>query len=119
MGKGGKVSKKKKILVAVLLGLALAFITYGLCWADFLVCDAYPVDVQVQGFKGTVNGVAFTTPYALHASGAAIIYDCTPLGSGKWDFTNIRAYNVRGESVGVPFVYPALPGSPANLRKVQ
>ena len=109
----------RKFGIAILLGLTLAVVTYGLVWADFLVCDPYPADVQVQGFKGTVNGTAFDTPYALHASGAAIVYDCSGLGSGKWDFVNIRAYNVRGESVGVGFTYPAVPGSPANLRKVQ
>ena len=110
----------KKIFLAILLGLALAFITYGLCWAaPFLVCNAPSADEGVLGYKGTVNGTAFTTPYALHASGSAIIYDCATLGSGKWDFVNIRAYNLRGESVGIPFVYPALPGSPVNLRLVQ
>lgn len=119
----------KKVVLAIVLGLALAFITYGLGWAESLVCDPYPADVQVQGFRGSVivyntssgmmDGIAFDTPYALHASGAAIVYDCFNLGDGKWDFVNIRAYNVRGESVGVPFVYPALPGSPAKLRKVE
>ena len=109
----------KKILVAILLGSALFCLAYGLGYADFLVCDPYPADVQVQGFRGTVNGTAFDTPYALHASGAAIVYDCSSLGSGKWDFVNIRAYNVRGESVGMGFVYPGLPAGPANLRRVQ
>ncbi len=108
----------RKIYLAILLGLALFFIIYGLGYAagPYLLCNVPPVDEQVLGYKGTVNGTAFTTPYALHASGAAIIYDCATLGSGKWDFINIRAYNVRGESAGIPFVYPALPGSPATMR---
>ncbi len=119
----------KKVVLAVVLGVALAFLIFGQVWADSLVCDPYPADVQVQGFRGSVivyntssgmmDGIAFDTPYALHASGAAIVYDCSSLGSGKWDFVNVRAYNVRGESIGVGFTYPALPGSPANLRKVE
>ena len=87
--------------------------------APFLVCDAYPADVGVQGFRGTVNGVAFDTPYSLHASGAAIVYDCAGLGPEKWDFINLRAYNVRGEGASTPFAYPALPGSLVNPRLVQ
>ncbi len=110
----------RKFGIAILLGLTLFCLAYelGIC-SPFLVCDPYPADVQVQGFRGTINGVAFDTPYSLHSSGATIVYDCAGLGPEKWDFINIRAYNVRGESVGLPFVYPALPGSPANLRRVQ
>ncbi len=109
----------KKFSIPVLLGLTLFCLAYGLGYADFLVCDPYPADVQVQGFKGKINGVTFDTPYSLHPSGAAIVYDCANLGPEKWDFVNIRAYNVRGEGVGIPFVYPALPGSLVNPRLVQ
>lgn len=109
----------KIIYLAILLGFVLFYLAYGLGWAaPFLVCDAPVADEQVIGYKGTVNGTPFTTPYALHSSGAAIIYDCAALGSGKWDFVNVRAYNVRGESTGVPFVYPGIPGSPANRKIV-
>ena len=101
---------------AGMLAFVLVLIS-SLVWAGpFLVCDPYPVDVQVQGFKGTVNGMPFDTPYALHPSGVPIVYDCAGLGPEKWDFVNIRAYNVRGESVGVPFVYPSIPGNPAGMR---
>jgi len=116
---GGKMKFMVKFLIALFLigGLLCG---PAVIWANpFLVCDAYPTDAEIQGFRGTVNGVVFDTPYSLHASGAAIIYDCVGLGSEKWNFVNIRAYNVRGESVNVPFVYPALPGDPAMMRIVQ
>jgi len=88
-------------------------------WASpFLVCDAYPVDAEIQGFRGVVNGTPFDTPYSLHASGAAVIYDCVGLGPEKWDFQNVRAYNIRGEGTAVPFVYPMIPSGPANQRIV-
>ena len=91
-----------------------------LLWAGpFLVCDSYPAGDQPIGFRGTINGVAFETPYALHPTDGAIVYDCAALGPEKWDFQNIRAYNARGESVGIPFVWPALPGSPAGMRLIQ
>lgn len=99
-----------------ILALVLVLIPTVAFAGPFLVCDPYSTDDQVQGFKGTVNGTAFNTPYALHPSGGAILFDCADLGSGKWDFVNIRAYNVRGESIGVPFVFPALPGSPAGMK---
>lgn len=111
------MSKKKKIGIAILLGLALFCIAYGLGYCDFLVCDPYAADDQIQGFRGTINGQAFDTPYSLHPSGAAIVYDCSALGPEKWNFQNIRAYNVRGESVPpVSFVFPALPVAPAKFR---
>lgn len=79
-----------------------------------LVCDPYAPEVQVQGFRGTINGIAFDTPYSVNAYNEAVIYDCTGLGDEAWIFANVRAYNARGESAGVPFVWPALPESPSQ-----
>ena len=107
-----------KFMVTMLALLCLVLIPSAVL-AESLVCNAYPVGEEPTGFRGTINGVAFDNPYSLHASGAALIYDCAGLGPEKWDFKNIRAYNVRGESVGIPFVWPALPGSPAGMRLIQ
>jgi hypothetical protein len=103
----------KKILLVIVL---LSFPCFA--WASpFLVCDPYPADQLVIGFRGTVNGTNFDIPYALTSDKTgAIIYDCAALGDGAWNFTNIRAYNTRGESTGIPFAYPALPGAPSRTR---
>jgi hypothetical protein len=101
----------KKILFIVLVMIFLTIPSFVFA-APFFTCDPYPADQQVQGFKGTVNGLAFDTVYKLHTTGKAIIYDCVGLPADlKWDFQNVRAYNVRGESVGLPFIYPAKPQS--------
>ena len=87
------------------------------CIGLLLVCDPYQPVYQVQGFRGEINGQAFDTPYTeVDDPGAtfgksAVIYDCNGLGDEAWKFTNVRAYNVRGESVGIPFDYPAKPPS--------
>ena len=100
----------------VLLLCSILLMALSSASAVSLVCNPYPADVQVQGFRGTVNGQAFDTPYTVDKDGDAVIYVCDGLGDEAWLFADVRAYNVRGESAGIPFAYPALPGSPSSIR---
>ena len=102
----------KKILILAVMILLIASSAYG---APFLICDIPPADQQVQGVKGEVDGTAFTTLYKLQGPGI-LIYDIGVLSPAKHSFTNIRLYNIRGESVTVPFDLPAIPGPPLNIR---
>ena len=83
----------------------------------FLVCDPLDASLQIQGFKGMLNGIPFdTTSYQLHTSGKAIVYSFGPtLPAGALDFKNLRAYNVRSEGGGVDFYYPAAPPSLTSI----
>ena len=85
--------------------------------APYLVCDP---QADVTEYQGIRNGVPFTTPYSLHASGGAIIFDLQGLPSTEIeDFTEIKACNARGCSTVVTFVVPGVPSAPANIRLVQ
>ena len=102
----------KKLIFIILSILLIVSTTFA---APFLVCDIPPADQQVQGVKGEVDGTAFTTLYKTQGSGI-LIYDIGVLSPAKHSFTNIRLYNIRGESTTVPFDLPAVPGSPLNIR---
>lgn len=99
------------IIFIVALALALAITASA---APFLVCDVPPTDWGVTAVRGEIDGTAFTTPYTV-ASGALLVYDIGGLSAARHSFTNIRFVNARGEGQSVPFVLPALPGSPSNI----
>lgn len=84
--------------------------------APFLVCDPYPPEAQITAFIGVLDGKPFQTPYSLHSSGAAIVFDIGTLDDGPHTFTEITAANPRGQSDPVPFVLPAVPSSPSHTR---
>lgn len=109
---------------AVLL-MAVIFVTFStlvalsspLLAAPYLVCDPYPDDSKPTHFELLVNGKAQSTPYALHASGAAIVLDLAGLTDGAHQITAIKACNERGCSSEVPlFVVPGLPSSLNGVR---
>ena len=99
-----------KLILSVLFVL-LASTVYA---APFLVCDIPPADYQITAVAGMIDGTAFTTPYTVHGTDL-LVYDIGTLSSAKHSFTNVRFQNARGESAGVPFDIPSLPGQPAAL----
>jgi hypothetical protein len=104
----GIAKMKKHLVVAILLMAASATA------APYLVCDIPPADQQIIGVRGLVDGTPFDTPYQLH-SGAMLVYDAGTLSSAKHTFSNIRFYNIRGESDPVPFELPSVPARPSNI----
>lgn len=102
-----------KTLIIALVLISLAAIADA---APFLVCDPYPPEAQITAFVGILDGKPFSTPYSLHASGAAIVFDIATLDDGPHTFTEIRAANPRGQSDPVPFDLPAVPSSPSHTR---
>lgn len=92
------------IFGAILMILVIAAMCQA---APFLVCDPYPVDQQITNFTGTIDGQNFSTPYSLHSSGQAIVYDINSLSDGVHQFTELKAVNIRGESTPVNFTVPA------------
>ena len=100
---------KRLIIILSLLLLAAPAVA-----APYLVCDVPPAGDQVVGVRGSVDGTAFEQPYKLQ-SGGVLIYDVGTLTPAKHVFTNIHFYNVRGDSVGVPFDLPSIPGPPSNI----
>lgn len=104
---------KKFVLI-----LAMVLIPCSVMAAPFLVCDA-PTG-QVTKYTGTVDGTPFETPYALHPSGAAIIYDMAALDlTIPHNFGAIKACNVIGCSdPAISFTSPTKPVAPVNLRFV-
>ena len=100
---------KHLIIVLSLLLLAAPAVA-----APYLVCDVPPAGDQIAGVRGSVDGTAFEQPYKLQ-SGGLLIYDVGTLTPAKHSFTNIHLFNIRGESVSVPFDLPAVPGPPLNI----
>ena len=101
-----------------LLILAILLIPFWALAEDaHLYCDPLDASLQIQGFKGTLNGTPFdTNTYQLDSQGKAIVYSFGPtLPPNSLDFKNLRAYNVRGEGAGVDFFYPGAPPSLTNI----
>jgi hypothetical protein len=98
----------KRLAIAILLMAAQGGA------APYIVCDIPPADQQVLGVRGLVDGAPFDTPYKLQ-SGSVLVYDIGTLSPAKHSFTNIRFYNIRGESTTVPFDLPSVPSSPLNI----
>ncbi len=104
----------KRIILVLAIILCASFVQA----APFLVCDT-PTG-QVTKYTGTVDGTPFETPYAIHPSGAAIIYDMAPLNlTLPHNFGDLRACNAIGCSdPAVSFTSPTKPVAPVNLRFV-
>jgi hypothetical protein len=102
-------------LAAILAVLAIGSYAHA---APYLIANIPPAADKVTSIKGSVDGVAFTTPYKVQ-SGGVLIYDLAPLSVASHSFTLLRAVNVRGESSTVPFTLPALPAGLAGVRQTQ
>lgn len=105
---------RKVFIVLTILIIATAAMATQVMSAPYLVCDIPPADQQVLGVRGSVDGTTFDTPYKIQ-NGSLLVYDIGPLSPAKHAFTNIRFYNIRGESTPVPFDLPAAPSPPSNI----
>ena len=105
----------KKIILILAFILMLSTPVFA---SPFLVCDPYDVSVGVTKFTGTIDGVPFETPYSLHPTGPAVVFDMVNMDlKVPHTFGDIRAWNVAGRSdPGVTFVSPISPNAPLNLR---
>jgi hypothetical protein len=111
--------KNMKTLILFMVLILSPMIAFA---SPFVISDPYPLDgAQPDGFKGTLNGVAFDIPADMTTDG--LRYFRLDL-AGKWQTGKntlvVRAYNVWGESADANFTFTA--GSPAkcsNLRIIK
>ena len=102
-------------VLVVLCSTLLAFST-PLLAAPYLVCDPYPDTSKPTYFKVVVDAKpAVNVNYALHSSGAAIVFDLAGLDAVSHSLT-VSACNERGCSSTVPFVVPSIPTTPSKTR---
>ncbi len=104
----------KKVVLAVVLGLALAFISYGVCWAGpFLVCDPYKTSDNVTKFVVSMDTAA---PVDSLPVNNALRFDLAILADGAHT-VKVKACNAflcSGDSAPFTFI-KAVPGVPLNI----
>ncbi len=107
----------KQFLFCLIIGSLMITFNFA-CAAPFLVCDKPLPNEQVIKYIGKVDGQPFETFYAIHTSGAAIIYDMKSLDlTTVHNFSDIKACNDVGCSTpAVSFTSPKVPFSPLNLK---
>ena len=104
----------KKISLAILLGLALAFITYGLVWAGpFLICDPYKASDNVTKFVVSMDTAA---PVDSLPVNNALRFDLATLAEGAHT-VKVKACNAfKCSEDSIPFIFiKTIPGVPLNI----
>lgn len=114
----------KKIFLAILLGLALFFIVYGLGYAaPFAVCDPYPATgIQPDEFEVVVDGgaIVISLPETV-TGGKRLHYDVSGVSVGPHTMnvkackTDVAWGRLCSTATPLAFTRPSAPVAPVSL----